>query len=145
MSQIRPATIADSGVIARLNREDLGYDYPETLTKAKLARILQDPAFRVWVAELDGQVVGYVQAEDYDALYEPHMKNILGIAVRHAFHGQGIGRALLNQVEEWARATDAAAVRLVSRDTRTEAHAFYRHCGYTAEKTQLNFKKHLKS
>ncbi len=69
------------------------------------------------------------------------MKNIMGIAVNRDYQHRGIGSALLRQVEQWARQTGAAGVRLVSGATRTGAHAFYHQCGYSGDKAQLNLKK----
>lgn len=43
-----------------------------------------------------------------------HMKNIMGIAVSSNFRKMGIGKALLDSVEHWARDTGASGVRLVS-------------------------------
>jgi len=71
------------------------------------------------------------------------MKKIMGIAVNKEYQHRGVGRALLRQVEQWARQTGAAGVRLVSGATRTGAHAFYHSCGYGEDKAQLNLKKHL--
>lgn len=36
---------------------------------------------------------------------------------------------------------NAKGVRLVSGATRSDAHEFYRHCGYGGDKRQINFKK----
>ena len=72
--------------------------------------------------------------------FEP-LKNILGIAVDPHFQRHGIGRALLRAAENWAEQTGAAGVRLVSGGERAGAHSFYRSCGYTCTKKQLNFKK----
>lgn len=69
------------------------------------------------------------------------MKNNMGIAVFSGYHRQGIGRALLQAVENWAKETGASCVRLVSGAERTGAHGFYQRCGYTDGKNQLNFKK----
>ena len=89
----------------------------------------------------DGRVAGYLHLCDYDLLYAPPLKNVLGIAVASRFRRQGIGRALLQAGEDWARRTGAAGVRLVSGASRTGAHAFYRRCGYGGVKQQINFKK----
>jgi len=139
--QIRRARLSDAEALCQLDRQDLGYDYPLEQTRSKLEKILAQETDRVFVAELDGAVVGYVHANDYDALYAPPMKNIMGIAVSAACRKQGIGRALLAAVEAWARESGAAGVRLVSGAARTGAHDFYRRCGYGSEKQQLNFKK----
>lgn len=72
------------------------------------------------------------------------MKDVLGIAVFPAFQGKGIGRALLQEIEHWAKATNASAVRLVSGESRMDAHTFYRRCRYGCSKRQYNFKKQIR-
>ena len=49
--------------------------------------------------------------------------------------GQGPGRSIRGE----------AGIRLVSGSERLDAHAFYRKCGYTGDKQQINFKKKLRS
>lgn len=71
------------------------------------------------------------------------MKNIMGIAVFSECKHSGIGKALLTKVEDWAKQAGASGIRLVSGANRTDAHAFYRKCGYTGDKQQINFKKPL--
>lgn len=140
---IREAELADCAAITRLNREELGYDFPEKRTREKLRACLANPAHKIFVAESGGEVVGYLHLEDYDVLYSPHMKNVLGIAVSGACRRQGVGRALLAAGEAWAKADGAVAVRLVSGEGREGAHAFYQSLGYTGNKLQRNFKKQL--
>lgn len=140
---IREARLADCAAITRLNREEMGYDFPEERTWEKLRACLTNPAHKVFVAESGGEVVGYLHLEDYDVLYFPHMKNVLGIAVASACRRQGVGRALLAAGEAWAKVDGAAAVRLVSGEGREGAHAFYQSLGYTGNKLQRNFKKLL--
>lgn len=140
---IRPATPEDAAALTRLNREEMGYNYPEEDTKRQLEKLLTDGGNRIYVAEADGTVVGYVHANDYDLLYAPHMKNIMGIAVSSGFRRSGIGRLLLEAVEQWAAQTGACGVRLVSGASRTGAHGFYRACGYQETKEQKNFKKYF--
>lgn len=138
---IREAVQSDAQSIWQLNCDGMGYSYPLDSTKENLERLLQSAADKIFVAVMDGQVVGYVHANDYLLLYAPHMKNIMGIAVNMDYQHRGIGSALLRQVEQWARQTGAAGVRLVSGATRTGAHAFYHQCGYAGDKAQLNLKK----
>ena len=140
---IREARLADCAAITRLNREEMGYDFPEERTQEKLRACLANPAHKIFVAESGGEVVGYLHLEDYDVLYFPHMKNVLGIAVAGACRRQGVGRALLAAGEAWAKEDGAVAVRLVSGEGREGAHAFYQSLGYTGNKLQRNFKKRL--
>lgn len=138
---IRPCAITDTPAIHDLNTREMGYDYPADLTKQKIEKVLASDKDKIFVAVLDGHVIGYVHANDYDVLYAPPMKNIMGIAVARRFQQQGVGKALLAAVEKWAQDTGASGVRLVSGSTRTGAHEFYRRCGYGNEKPQINFKK----
>lgn len=138
---IREAAQSDAQSIWQLNCDGMGYSYPLDSSTAILENLLQSTADKIFVAVMDGQVVGYVHANDYQVLYAPHMKNIMGIAVNKHYQHRGIGSALLRQVEQWARQTGAAGVRLVSGATRTGAHAFYHQCGYAGDKAQLNLKK----
>ena len=140
---IREAVLADCSAITRLNREEMGYDYPQEKTFVKLQACLANPAHRIFVAEWGGEVVGYLHLEEYDVLYAGHMVNVLGIAVSSAWRRQGVGRALLSAGEAWARSKGAVAVRLVSGEARKGAHAFYQNLGYTGNKLQRNFKKPL--
>ncbi|MDE7326962.1 MAG: GNAT family N-acetyltransferase [Lachnospiraceae bacterium] len=141
MYQIRECKAEDSGFIYELNRDWMGYDYPPDKTREKLCELMARRENKILVAEESGRVVGYIHAASYDTTYSPHMKNIMGIAVSSGFQRQGIGRALLAHVEEWARQDGAAGVRLVSGSARTGAHVFYQSCGYEGDKMQLNLKK----
>ena len=139
--QIREVQINDVQDIYHLNTQEMGYDYPLTQTKLKLQAIINSPHDKIYVAIKDHQVIGYVHANDYDTIYAPHMKNIMGIAVDSRYKRQGIGTALLTKIEQWAKESGAKGVRLVSGATRKNAHAFYRSMGYGHEKQQINFKK----
>lgn len=140
---IRDAEEKDAAALTELNRLEMGYGYPEDMTGKKLSLLLKSGKDKILVAELDGQVVGYVHLNDYDVLYADHMKNIMGIAVSSSHRRCGIGAKLLTAAEDWARESGAAAVRLVSGESRTGAHAFYRSLGYEGNKKQLNLKKPL--
>ena len=143
--QIRECGMADVKAICELNIREMGYDYPENRTEDKLRKILKSDKDKIFVALVDNTVIGYVHANDYDVIYAPPMKNIMGIAVSNSFRKKGIGRALLAAVEDWAQKTGACGIRLVSGAERTGAHEFYRHCGYSGEKRQVNFKKYFNS
>lgn len=141
MVEIREAVPNDAEAISELNNLQMGYRLSVKDTYERLVNILESKNDKVFVATIAGNVVGYVHANDYDLIYFPHMKNIMGIAVNEKFKRQGIGRILINAVEIWARNTNAVGMRLVSGVTRTGAHEFYRHCGFKGNKEQINLKK----
>jgi len=139
--EIREFQLEDSLAIYHLNREEMGYDYPLEETFSKLMKLSQSHQDKIYVAVENKNVIGYVHANDYDTIYAPHMKNIMGIAIKKEYKRQGIGKALLTYVENWAKESGASGIRLVSGSSRSQAHEFYRHCGYKNEKEQINFKK----
>lgn len=139
--QIRQCEIMDAKAIYELNIREMGYDYPMDKTEEKLKQLLKSDRDKIFVALIGHTVVGYVHANDYDVIYAPHLKNIMGIAVSSDFKKRGVGRALLSAIEDWARKDGAGGVRLVSGMARTGAHEFYRHCGYGGDKQQINFNK----
>ena len=140
---VREAAEEDCEAIFCLNRDALGYDFDLESTRRRLALVLIKEGHKVFVAEQNGEVVGYVHAHDYDLIYSEPMKNILGIAVFESARRQGVGAKLLRAVEEWAKATGAAGVRLVSGYNRTGAHRFYEALGYSNRKDQKNFVKYF--
>lgn len=108
--KIRECRVEDFEAIYSLNKKELGYDYPMENTRDKLVQLIGDSTNKIYVATLLDVVIGYVHATDYDVLYAPHMKNIMGIVVTQEFKNYGIGRALLEKVEDWAKNTNATEV-----------------------------------
>lgn len=129
---IRECLISDAETIYYLNKNELGYDYPLDKTKGKLELLLNDFRNKIFVAVVDNKVVGYIHAVDYDVIYAPHMKNIMGIAVMSEYRQRGIGKALLVEVEKWAVKDEAAGVRLVSARTESARMGFTANADITA-------------
>ena len=138
---IRKATVNDYMDIWSLNKNSLGYDYPLNKTKDKLQFVLSLPADKIFVAEINNKVVGYIHLSAYECIYFESMKNILALAVDENYRNQGVGRQLIQAGEAWAKETGSKGIRLSSGFNRTEAHQFYRHCGYELRKEQKNFIK----
>ncbi|MBQ6018746.1 MAG: GNAT family N-acetyltransferase [Clostridia bacterium] len=138
---VRPAVPGDSADIREICGTGLGYDCEEELVNRRLENIGQGDA--VFVAETNGKAVGFVHAECYRCLYFEDALNILGLAVLPEYRRNGIGRMLMDAVEDHARIHGIAVIRLNSGASRTGAHAFYRSIGYDNEKDQIRFLKYL--
>ena len=141
MITIRNAVPEDAQRIANLNSKELGYEFPVAKTKIQLERILEKSTDRLFVACIDNQVCGYVHACDYESSYFDPQKNIMAIAVSSSHRGNGLGRMLLEAVEDWAKLCGCSGVRLVSGMNREGAHSFYECCGYKLRKVQKNYIK----
>lgn len=142
---IRTAVVGDYEGIYLLNAHGLGYDYSIEKTRQRLVQILQKENNRIFVAEIENKIVGYIHSADYDCTYVDSLKDILALAVDKSYRGKGIGNTLLLAAEEWAKETGSLGVRLVSGIDREEAHKFYKACGYVNRKNQMNFIKWFNS
>ncbi|QQK06927.1 GNAT family N-acetyltransferase [Miniphocaeibacter halophilus] len=140
---IREFKLDDSEAIYQLNKNEMKYDYPLEETVENLKKISENKLDKIFVAEVDEYVIGYVHASNYQCIYSKPMKNILGIAVSKKFQKIGIGRDLLEAVEKWARDEKVSCVRLASGEEREDSHKFYLKCGYKKIKDQKNFRKNL--
>ncbi|GHU37151.1 N-acetyltransferase [Bacilli bacterium] len=141
MIEVRKANFEDHAMIYRLGQAELGYDLDETFSQKRLRAVLSKSANHIFVAFVDGEPAGYIHIQDYDVTYAPPYKNILGLAVFKAFQRQGVGKALMQAAEAFARADGAAAIRLNSGENRQGAHLFYERMGYDRVKSQANFRK----
>lgn len=139
---IREANLVDASGICAISSNDLGYSCSEALVQKRLQE-LDCKREVIYVAEIDGKLVGYVHAEIYKLLYFESMVNILGLAVSTEYRRQGIGRALMLQAESWAKKQGIRKIRLNSGGERKEAHEFYRAQGFDSEKAQICFMKDL--
>lgn len=138
---IRECVLEDCARICEINKGAFGYEYPLDKTIERLDYVLKKENNRLFVACAGEKVVGYIHGADYDCTYCAPLKNIMAIAVEERYRGRGAGRALLEAVENWARACGCSGVRLVSGFNRESAHGFYEHCGYRLRKQQKNFIK----
>lgn len=139
---IREATIEDAFAICNISCADLGYDCSCEFVSTRMSN-LDKGREKVFVAEVNGIVAGYIHAEKYQTLYFEPMINILGLAVSSEFRRRGIGRMLLKRAERWANEVGIHKIRLNSGASRKEAHSFYRAMGYSNEKGQIRFIKDI--
>ena len=139
---IREATLEDAFAICNISCADLGYDCSCEFVSTRISN-LDKGREKVFVAEVNGIVAGYVHAERYQTLYFEPMINILGLAVSAEFRRRGIGRMLLKHAERWANEEGIHKIRLNSGGSRKEAHSFYRAMGYSNEKEQIRFIKDI--
>ncbi|HEX2249485.1 MAG TPA: GNAT family N-acetyltransferase, partial [Gemmatimonadales bacterium] len=68
---------------------------------------------------------------------------ILGLVVDPEHRGHGIGRQLVNAVEEWATGRGLTQMAVRSSVLRAESHPFYERLGYVRVKTQHAYRKRL--
>lgn len=84
------------------------------------------------VAEIDGTVVGHLNAERGRRMVTKHSAEF-GITVGAAARGGGVGRALITALEMWAREYGVTRMALGVFPGNTRAHGLYRSMGYEDE------------
>ncbi|WP_138500493.1 GNAT family N-acetyltransferase [Nostoc sp. PA-18-2419] len=143
--KIRQANIKDAERIANLC-EQIEYYVTNQQIEQRLAKIEDNNAHIVYAATLANQyVIGWAHAYISDLLIIPTQAILLGLVVDKNYRRIGIGRILMQQIEQWAYLTGCEGVILRSSLRRKEAHLFYEKVGYTNIKQSLAFQKQLVS
>ena len=141
--KIRTASITDAQLIAKLCGQ-LGYSNTSREIETRLKAIGPDPMQAIWVAvNKENDVIGWVHALKVTYLESKPFVEIGGLVVDQNQRGNGIGKALMQKVEHWAKSIGLLEIRLRSNIIRTEAHMFYEKLGFKKVKTQYTFYKNL--
>ncbi len=118
----------DAEPLIALWQEVLPASQPWNEPRAVLCRKRNQHDDLVFVAELDGAVVGAVIA-GYDGI----RGWIYGLVVSPEHRRSGIGRKLTHEAESALLALGCPKVNLQVRSTNSEVVEFYRRCGYVIE------------
>jgi len=122
---------------------ELGYPSSEAQVGERMSRLSRREDTAVLVAEEDGTPVGFASIMVVAVIHaDPPVGILMALVVDGTRHGRGIGRALAEAAEVWAKARGADRVTLASGLARQGAHAFYERIGY--EHTARRYAKLLK-
>jgi len=139
---IRKAELADASRMAELSGT-LGYPVSAQAMEERLTRVLKLETHCVFVAERNGEVVGWTRGVEQEMLELDCRCEIWGLVVAENERGRGVGRRLVEAVEKWARDRGLENMSVRSNVVRPESHAFYERIGYTRYKTQHAYRKAL--
>ncbi|WP_448266893.1 GNAT family N-acetyltransferase [Nostoc sp. DSM 114159] len=141
--KIRQFEIKDVERIASLC-EQLEYSVTNQQIEQRLTKIQNNDAHIVYVATVEDEyVIGWAHAHICESIVIPTPAIILGLVVDKDYRHSGIGRFLMQQIEQWASLAGCDSVLLRSNTKRKEAHLFYEKIGYTNIKQSLTFYKKL--
>ena len=143
---LRDLKTTDVAAICEINKEALGYSFSFEETSSQLDKLSQDSHHYLlgFGDSTSHDLLGYVHAEVYESLYSKPGFNILALAVLPQRQGKGIGKALLEGLEQETKRRGYEFIRLNSADHRLGAHVFYEKVGYTCDKMQKRFIKLIK-
>ena len=94
--------------------------------KDELAAFIAHRNSRTWVAEADGEIVGFLVANGARA----RGVHIITIDVVAAWRRRQVGSALMDAADAWARARRSASVSLEVAEDNLAAQRFYAQRGY---------------
>ena len=141
---VRRATPEDAAGMAALSGI-LGYPVdPETM-QSRLEDLAEREKQVAFVAETNGEVVGWIQGAEHDFLVAGRIGEICGLVVAEGRRTRGVGRRLVEAVEQWASGRGLDQVSVRSNIVRAESHPFYEKVGYTRLKTQHAYRKAVKA
>ena len=120
-------------------RPDLFKSGAKKYTDAELDVILADATRPIFVAESDGEVLGYafcifIQHKDNNILTDVKTLYIDDLCVDENIRGKGIGRSLYNYVVEYAKECECYNVTLNVWADNKPALAFYESIGLHKQK-----------
>lgn len=130
-ARVRPVAGDDLSAVARLLGE-LGYPTTPEQVRDRLARVADDESYAAYVAEVDGEVAGFLGLQR-GWLYEqdrPYAR-MLTLVVDARVRRRGVGAALVEFAEQWARERGAYTLMLTTSVRRAEAHLFYESMGFS--------------
>ncbi len=137
---IRPATLEDARDIATLS-DQLGYPTPPERMQERLIKLLPRPDQRVFAAERDGHLIGWLHVGKIEMVESDPFAEIYGLVIRDTERGKGIGPLLLRAAEAWASAQGLPKVRVRCNVLREQTHRFYEREGFVVRKAQKIFDK----
>lgn len=99
------------------------------VTPETIAQMLQTHC-RAWIAEIDGQAVGFSFANAAERM-------VFGLFVLPQFEGRGVGRALMQQAEDWLWSLGETRIHLYTgNNPNLRAYGFYQHLGWEVGEVQ---------
>ncbi len=131
---LRPATLADAERIATLFTEE-GYPAGSSDIVTRLSRF-DEPHGRVVVAELDGEVLGFVALHGLPRVeHDDWIVRVLALVVDAGVRERGVGHMLMAEAETFGRELGAAFTEVTAGHHRPEAQRLFEALGYDASVT----------
>lgn len=132
---------ADAEAVTALAAE-LGYANHIEALRGRIGPIAEADLLLI-AADSSDRPVAFIQAHQVCIIEVGSRVEIVGLVVSSAARRKGIARALIAEVECWAKKVGAPIVSVRSNTRRTEAHSFYPAMGYKEIKTQAVYEKEM--
>jgi ribosomal-protein-alanine N-acetyltransferase len=122
---IGPARMGEAPAIAQLSRDLIENDLPWSWTPRRVAGLMRQRESLAVIARNQNHLAGFILAQFGDE--SVHIA-LLGVAAE--YRRQGLGRRLIQWVEETATVAGLFLIRLEVRAVKRDARHFYASLGY---------------
>lgn len=141
--KIRKALKTDIWEIIELTQQ-LGYIVDKNNLKIQFDDILKKSDHAIFVAEdNDKKVIAYIHVLSKELLISIASVEIGELIVDEKYRREGIGKQLIQKVDEWAIENGYQNVIVGSSNQRTTSHLFYPSAGFNYWKEQILYCKAL--
>lgn len=137
---IRPATAEDGTAISQLGTCFSPEARSTSSAPSHFTHLLQTDGHRVWVAEIDGTIAGWLHAFVALRVGVPPFIEIGGLVVEPEFQRGRIGSGLVQQATDWAE-SEGMKLRVRCNSQREPSHRFYEALGFELLKQQHVFER----
>lgn len=103
------------------------FDYPVKPDRA--LQFFADPRHHLFIAVLDGEVVGMISSFDYIHPDKDPQMFMNEAAVKDELQGKGIGRKLVQAMNEYAKTIGCTGAWLATEESNTAARKAYAYAG----------------
>lgn len=132
--EYRPASLPDALPIALMSRQHIEYGLPWKWRPIRVAQKIRQRDCTVLTARIFDQLSGFAMMH-----FGLQQAGLLLFAVAPEYRRQGVGRALLEWLEETARVAGVFTARLEVRQQNTGAIAMYKRLGYQIYKREHDY------
>lgn len=108
------------------------FEFSTENAEETLEEICKKDNYAMLIAKKDGVVLGTATAI-CSTLLTGSFLVVEDVVVREDTRGQGVGRLLMEAIDDYAKEKNADYTILVSSGFRKGAHKFYEACGYTED------------
>ena len=139
LSRLDKAGKVHNSACTSVTLKQLGLSGTALEMRDRIDRVLAEKDCLAVVAEEAGQIFGLVHAFARPALEKPYEVVVQSLVVRKETQRCGVGRSLMDAVENWASARGFGSVVLHTRNARS----FYEKLGYQIVATPHFMRKQL--
>ena len=143
MSIVMRAMTPNDIPATRMLLSQLGYELNTNEVERRYYAVRERGDHAVFVAEGDGQIIGFLHLYERPAFDKPPEVIVQAIVVDQRLRGTGIGKTIMNMAEHWALERGYSSIALTSNISLSGAHSFYNRLGYKIEATSHLFRKQL--